>query len=305
MTTILLAEDSPTQAALIEIQLVEAGYEVTRFPDGAEAWESIQQQQPDLVLTDLNMPEMNGLELVEAIHDRFPILPVILVTADGTEDLAVRALQAGAASYIPKDALSRDLIPTMEDVLDLVMTRTSQDRLLSSIVEQETVYELENCHNIAAAMVRQVEEELENLRLCDSAGVFRVSLAFKEALANAIDHGNLELDSEMRDVDDAAYRELGETRRNEAPYADRQVRVSCTFDSDRLQFRITDEGPGFDPSIIPDPTDPENMTRAHGRGLMLIQSFMDEVVHNETGNEITMVKYRELVSVDGNGDRAD
>jgi anti-sigma regulatory factor (Ser/Thr protein kinase) len=57
-----------------------------------------------------------------------------------------------------------------------------------------------------------------------------------------------------------------------------------------VTFVIADEGPGFDPSRLPDPTDPAQLERVHGRGLLLIRTFMDEVSHNERGNEITMVK---------------
>ena len=55
---------------------------------------------------------------------------------------------------------------------------------------------------------------------------------------------------------------------------------------------VRDEGLGFDPSLLPDPTDPANLGKVSGRGLLLIQTFMDHVEHNATGNEITMVKRR-------------
>ena len=55
-------------------------------------------------------------------------------------------------------------------------------------------------------------------------------------------------------------------------------------------FVIRDDGPGFDPSTLPDPTDPEYLERPHGRGLMLMRTFMDEVTYNAAGNEVRMVK---------------
>ena len=57
-------------------------------------------------------------------------------------------------------------------------------------------------------------------------------------------------------------------------------------------FAVRDEGHGFDPSILPDPTDPENLNGIGGRGVMLIQTFMDDVRYNESGTEITMIKRR-------------
>src|ERR1700722_9974854 len=67
--------------------------------NGKEALDVIPRDRPDLVLTDLQMPELNGLELVDALRDKFPALPVILMTAHGSEDIALQALRRGAASY--------------------------------------------------------------------------------------------------------------------------------------------------------------------------------------------------------------
>jgi len=69
-----------------------------------------------------------------------------------------------------------------------------------------------------------------------------------------------------------------------------QVRLNCS----EACFTIRDEGPGFDPSKLPDPTDPENLLKASGRGLLLIKTFMDEVTHSANGNQITMVKRRRV-----------
>jgi anti-sigma regulatory factor (Ser/Thr protein kinase) len=68
------------------------------------------------------------------------------------------------------------------------------------------------------------------------------------------------------------------------------VYVTARFTRDELLFNVRDEGQGFDPNILPDPTDPANLGKVSGRGLLLIQTFMDRVQHNTTGNEITMVK---------------
>lgn len=85
--------------------------------NGLEGLERIESDRPDFVLTDLQMPEMNGLELVSKIKDRFPSIPVILMTAQGSEDLASQALMDGAATYVPKRRLAQDLVATIERVL--------------------------------------------------------------------------------------------------------------------------------------------------------------------------------------------
>ena len=66
--------------------------------------------------------------------------------------------------------------------------------------------------------------------------------------------------------------------------------VTVKATRNELKFIIRDQGPGFDVASIPDPTDPENLAKVSGRGLLLINAFMDEVRHNKQGNEITMIK---------------
>ena len=77
--------------------------------------------------------------------------------------------------------------------------------------------------------------------------------------------------------------------RLQSPFKDRNVYVRAVTSRDRAEITIRDEGPGFDPSKIPDPTDPAFLDRPCGRGLWLIHAFIDEVRHNATGNEITMI----------------
>jgi anti-sigma regulatory factor (Ser/Thr protein kinase) len=57
-----------------------------------------------------------------------------------------------------------------------------------------------------------------------------------------------------------------------------------------MTVEIADEGPGFDPSKLPDPTDPENLLRPHGRGVMMMKLFLDDVQYNDQGNKVTLVK---------------
>jgi anti-sigma regulatory factor (Ser/Thr protein kinase) len=110
---------------------------------------------------------------------------------------------------------------------------------------------------------------------------------------NAIHHGNLEISSSLRESDERTYYNLAEERRHQEPYVDRRVHVFAKETNREAMYVIRDEGPGFDPRTLPDPTDPTNIEKVSGRGILLIRTFMDEVNHNKTGNEITMIKRRD------------
>jgi anti-sigma regulatory factor (Ser/Thr protein kinase) len=123
--------------------------------------------------------------------------------------------------------------------------------------------------------------------------LIRVAVCLREALTNAIIHGNLEVDSAMRETDEKGYYKLIEQRAEEEPYGDRYVHITARESCQEAVYTIRDEGGGFDFHALPDPTDPANLERVSGRGMLLIQTFMDEVRHNAKGNEITMVKRRD------------
>jgi CheY-like chemotaxis protein/anti-sigma regulatory factor (Ser/Thr protein kinase) len=258
--------------------------------NGIEALASLEMKLPDVVLTDMLMPEMDGLQLVQAIRGKYPSVPVILMTAHGSEDIAIQALQKGAASYVPKKSLARDLAETLEQVLAASKTKQQEKRLLSRLDSFETRFTLDNDTALIPSLVGHLEEDVSRLKLCDAGGLVLLGVALHEALTNAILHGNLELNSDMRESNEKEYYRLSVERRSQPPYSDRRVYVSARFTREELSFTIRDEGNGFDPNTLPDPTDPSNLGKVSGRGLLLIQTFMDRVEHNASGNQIIMTK---------------
>jgi len=289
---VLVVDDASVErrkaGGLVEESL---GWRVAYAEDGVKALEAIRREAPDVVLTDLQMPQMDGLELVKAIRGQYPLLPVVLMTAHGSEEVALQALRHGAASYVPKRSLSRDLAETLEQVVAAARTSLSHQRLLASMTRTESEFSLENDPTLVPALVTLLQETLSGVGLCGESDRVRISIALSEALTNAMYHGNLELRSELRETDEKQYYRLGAERRIQPPFGDRRVFVKMAVSHKDAVFVVRDEGPGFDPATLPDPTDPANLGRVSGRGLLLIQTFMDRVEHNSKGNEITMVKH--------------
>ena len=300
MGKILVVDDTRTDRLLakgllerrpgLEALECRTGLSAVEADSGEEALAVLQQQTIDLVLTDMMMPGMNGLELVETIRARYPLMPVILMTAHGSEEIAMQALQKGAASYVPKQNLARDLLETVEDVLRLSSAERGQQKLMSCLSRVESEFHLDNDPALIPALIGHICENLRRLKCCGENERLRVTVALSEALLNAMYHGNLEVASELREQDEKSYRKLLEERRGHAPYADRRIHVLASESPTEARYVIRDDGHGFDPSGLPDPTDPANLEKISGRGLLLIRTFMDEVRHNEMGNEIVMVK---------------
>jgi CheY-like chemotaxis protein/anti-sigma regulatory factor (Ser/Thr protein kinase) len=293
MTTILVVDDNALDRKLIGKSVEAVGWSVEFADNGRQAFERISEKLPDLVLTDLQMPEMDGLELVRQAKARFPAMPIVLVTAYGSEDLAASALLAGASSYIPKRNLNRDLKRTLEIVLEAAQSRRERRNLFEFMTATDSHFSLGYEKAGPRALVAYCQEALQLLSLCDAAKTRQVGTALNEALRNALDHGNLELDSSLREADDGSYERLREKRQHESPYRDRRVHVEARFTRNEATYIIRDEGPGFDVSALPDPTDPENLLKPSGRGIMLMRTFMDVVSFNDRGNEVTLVKRRD------------
>jgi len=258
--------------------------------DGVDALRAMAEQRPDVVVTDLRMPRMDGLELVRAVRNRYPGLPVVLMTAQGSEQIAVEALKAGAASYVPKSRLAEDLLGTIEQVVTLARAAEHQERLWQRVTRLRWELALENDPSLVAALVTHLRDATTLLGMSDEVNQLRLSVALEEALLNALYHGNLEVSSELRESDAQSYYRLADQRRRQPPYCERKIYVEAEFTQSEVTYVVRDEGPGFNPQTLPDPTDPANLERISGRGLLLIRTFMDEVCHNPAGNEIRMVK---------------
>ncbi len=296
MATILIVDDCPDQLRLAS-HLFRAQTEhvciCTTSVSGA--LERLRETSVDLVLTDLQLGDRSGLDLIDEMKSSYPGVPVIVMTASGSEEVAVEALQRGAASYLPKRQLKPWLLSEVAGALD----RSRSAKALGSLVRTRTActeqFSLTNDRSVLPALIQKLLADISDFDLCSEHRRMRVGVALEEALLNAIVHGNLEVASDLRGIDDEAYERTIRERARQSPYQNRRVRVTVALDTNRAAIVIRDEGRGFDVTKLPDPTTPENMERAHGRGLLLIRNFFDEVTHNERGNEIRLVLRRDRV----------
>lgn len=115
-----------------------------------------------------------------------------------------------------------------------------------------------------ASFISEVTDQLASLAWGEK-DIYAVRLSLEEAIANAIRHGN-QLDPK------------------------KQVKALCRIAPKRIRIEILDEGPGFDPEDVPDPTDPDNLERPGGRGLLLMRCYMTLVEYNPRGNLLVMEK---------------
>ncbi len=130
--------------------------------------------------------------------------------------------------------------------------------------DKRTILGVRESFDEVQEMVIQLMEEAEYT----DHDLFAVRVAFEEALANALLHGHLG-DEEV------------------------EIEVFWCVTKEQVEIQVIDQGRGYDPEAIPDPTATENLTLPSGRGLAMIRAFMSEVSLNERGNHVTMIRHKE------------
>lgn len=297
-TRILVVDDTAVDRQLAGGLLeLSPSIKVDYAENGRLALESIGQSQPDLVVTDMQMPEMDGLSLVSEIRAHYPGIPVVLMTAKGSEAIAVEALERGAASYVPKSQLAEILQTTVSDLLSMVDSHKSHSQLMACQKKLECEYELGNDPALIDSLVDLSQQMLAGMDLTDETGIIRVGVALREALYNSLYHGNLEISDE--DIESSRENLLDggnsllEQRRVQAPYCDRRIRVKVAIDREQAVFEIDDDGRGFDYASALAMASSQDADVESGRGFLLMLSMMDEVSFNESGNSVKMIKRKE------------
>ncbi len=294
MPIILLVDDSEVdRQRMAKLLGVDVDWLVSVATNGVEALKLIADTTPDAVVTDLVMPEMDGMQLVAELAESFPELPVVLVAGQDDAQLALKALRQGAASYVPKSELKERLLDTVEQVLAVRDADHYDERIIRITTNTRYRFTLENDLTLIAPLVDRVQAGMIGMQLCSPAQRMHIGIALEEALINAMYHGNLELPihrlAETRRLLHEKKRcELVEERRMQPPYKDRKIRVAVDFTRNRAQVVVADEGNGFDVEAALPASGDEIMEGEGQRGVFLIRTFMDEVVFNKDGNELRM-----------------
>lgn len=263
---LLVADDEWTVVELLVSFLRGKGYQVAPAYDGREALDLFNSQPFDLVLSDLRMPTIGGLQLLEELKRTKPQVPVVLISGYGDVETVVKALKAGAENFLSKPLRMDALEWVVKQSLAISSVRPDSSRIRGDI-QQTTHIETPSRTKYIPDIVYQIASSAVAVGFCQHDLESNLKLALVEALTNAIEHGN--------------QRETGKL-----------VRVDASLKSNTLEVTIQDEGPGFDHQRQVDPTKEENLLSERGRGIFLMRSILDEVHYNETGNAVTLVKHR-------------
>ena len=273
MTSILVVDDDRTSRHLTESLLKKQGWKVTGAKDGVDALKLLRRRRFTLMLLDVWMPRMNGLELLEKLRSLKLRPRVVVMTSDETPATLLQAVRDQAFTYVHKPVEAELLIETVR--LAIAEPETRPIEVISA--RPEWVELVLPCTREAANRLQSVMAHLDT----DLAEEHRdaIAYAFRELLLNAVEWGG-KLDP------------------------NHTVRIACLRAKRMVMYRIADPGTGFNIDNLPHAaiSQPDSPTahidvrdakglRAGGFGLLTVKSSVDELLYNEKRNEVVFVKY--------------
>lgn len=296
---ILSVEDQAPLRQALSILLESEGMEVQTTIHGQDALEALMGgYEPDVILVDNQMPVMGGIELIQRLKDNpnYRDIPVVFLSAQNESNSIITALRCGAIDYITKPYDPEDLFKRLQRAyqigkqLQLAQTADAQlqglqkhwGSLVKTAYMELHLTDMEEIESVSRLLSGFFDESLQP----------QITVGLLEALSNAVMHGNFDISSEIREHKNG-YANLQKElayRKTLPEYKDRKVVVIRKIEEDTVTYSITDDGNGFDISTIVDPRKPENVTKKTGRGILLMKVYFDEVVFNEKGNSVTLIK---------------
>jgi DNA-binding response OmpR family regulator len=273
---VLIVDDDRALRVAVSAMLEEAGYTTDQAADGPEALLKLREREADLVLLDIGLPGMSGLDVLTQARGLAQAPRVVMMTADDTPETLLRAVRGQAHRYVRKPVPPAKIVDVVDEVLKASPAAALPIEVVSARpewVELVAPCSLEVADRIHGFVMHLDAHLPEDVR--DS-----VAQAFRELLTNAVEWGG-KLD------------------------ATRTVRISCLRTKRMLLYRIADPGEGFDIDALKHAAvgntadDPlghfrvreELGIRPGGLGLVVSRALVDEVIYNEKRNEVVLVKY--------------
>jgi CheY-like chemotaxis protein/anti-sigma regulatory factor (Ser/Thr protein kinase) len=285
----LVVDDEPSIRDLLQLQLGSLGCHVASAADGRAALDILHAGSIDLIFTDIRMPKMSGIQLLQEVKALSPETAVVVLSGYATVEDTVQALRLGALDFIHKPFRRADVERAVDRYRRLKRDAHLTAGFLSQLQESSQTLAIPSDKEAARVVATSLARDLVGLGLCTPAERESVTLALHETLLNAIIHGNLGVPSSLKNQDVRLFDELIEERRRDLVHGARTVRIEMRADRSRAEFVIEDQGEGFDHRRLPDPTQAASLLEVSGRGLLIVRLTMDEVRWNDRGNRITLV----------------
>lgn len=288
---ILVVDDERDLAEMIK-SAVEMQYNSTVLLayNGHEGLSILEADPPDLVISDITMPDMDGLDMIRGLRKKRKDMPVIIITAYDHIENTVAAIRLGAMDFIRKPFKIEELYFSLDRILKMRHGPIDRAADLKQAGRLLWNYRTNNCD--VSELASYLSMLITQAGLCSSHDFNSFYVVIYEAITNAREHGNLEMPSHFKDEDIHHYYAMMNERLNDETFAKRKINIELQYNDHEIMLKIRDEGNGFDHSVFDADSfyTNDHILKHYGKGLIIIKSYMDKVCFNDKGNEILLVK---------------
>jgi two-component system response regulator PilR (NtrC family) len=262
---VLIVDDDQEVMSMLADIVRELDLTPVTASHGREAMEKLKAQKVDLIITDLAMPKMGGLELIKESRLLNPKIPIAVISGHGEAKNVIEALNRGAYNFVSKPFTIKEIEAIIKKGLRLREFSLGTCKILEGIRNYTEINIPNNPHYFPPATL-YIVRECQWRGIEDEDQLSNISVCADELLNNALIHGN--------DLDE-----------------DKKISIQLIFDPEKFTMSFEDEGTGFDHQKIVTALSAGHSAPPTKRGLFIVQSLMDELSFNESGNKVTAVKY--------------
>ena len=286
---VLVADDQEALRTLLARLLEREGFDPVQAEDGEQAVQLYRAEAPLVVVSDIMMPKMDGLTLLNEIRRIDRNATVILMTGQGNEDVLLKALRGGATNFFKKPFAVRELIEEIRKVVEFRLEAARSSLFSPLLVEETKTFVMPRADSPFFPIINQITLQLPCI--LPPEDILNLKIGIEEVITNAVEHGNLGIsfDEKSKAIQEGRLADLIALKGRESDAAGRGVRITSRLSPERFEITIRDDGRGFDWRNLP-AVEPENLLAFNGRGLFLTKIYFDEVTFNDAGNEVTLRK---------------
>ncbi|WP_061244286.1 ATP-binding response regulator [Leptospira noguchii] len=266
-------------------------HDLTLIGTAEEALEICKDKSFDLIITDVRLPKMSGIDFISRLRDKEINTPFIVITGNQDIEISIRALRLGAVDFFIKpfrmDAI-RHSLQKFENLFIFSQELISKNHFQLTHSKQNFAIRpsLKNLNQYVNLVMRSISL-IPGIHTDD---ILSIKLALYELLGNSIEHGFAGI----------SYEHKASLLSSDVDYVDHVDRIcadinECVlleigFEDHKVYVSLKDRGAGFDPSKVPDPVTDPNASYLSGRGIFLARMNVDELVYNDIGNEVSFSK---------------
>ena len=287
---VLIVDDEEVLRNILSRFINKAGYETLEAKDGKEAIELYKISKPFIVISDIMMPKMDGLTLLNELKKIDKNAMVALMTGYGNEDILLEALRGGALNFFKKPFNFQEIVNFVRNALKRRSEPEYNELYSEHLVEESKKFVFPTGETNILPIINQVTLHLK--KIADTSEILNLKIGIEEMIANAIEHGNLgiTMKEKHKALEEGIWGKFIQHRLDINNNRSKKVLINSYLGTKYFAISIEDEGNGFDWKSLP-ALSPDNLLNYNGRGIFLTKIYYNEVIFNQKGNIVTLKKY--------------